>query len=355
MNSKISEIFYTFCPVICVSQIAQQKGWLREEFSDEGITISHISALPIQDWQFHFSHKHPRLFRDGGNIPPIWAKSEGVNTKVTGMTWAEQGQVVMVSNDSAIKSVKQLKGKRLALPRRLPNLIDFRRARTKRAFIMSLKTHGLTEDDIRWVDIPIDIPDIVTETRPSDTTGWKLAPKTLFKIPQEPEVDALRRGEVDAIFSSNGNEIILEQTGAARILYDLNSYSDWKYKVNINYPYVTTVSGDLATEHPEIVVRWMKVLVRAGLWAKKHRLEVDEIFAKEIEAGKSIDAIRKSFPDDYHERLVPEISEKGIEALEIEKNFLREHGFINNDFSITSWVDGSFLDAALKEIEAQAV
>ena len=348
MSSRISDIWYTFCPVVCVSHITQDKGWLKEEFAKDGINIPHISTLPVKDWQSHFSHKHPRLFRDGGNIPPIWTRSEGVATKVIGMVWAEGGQVILVRKDSSIKSVKELKGKRVALPRRLPNLIDFRRAVAKRGIIMSLKAHGLTQDDVQFVDLPIDIPDIATETQPLRRTGWAISPETGWKIPQQPEVEALQNGEVDAIYSFHGREVILEQLGVARIIYNLDKHPDWKYRVNIGYPYICTVNTDFAAEHPDLVTRWMKVLVRAGIWAKENYAEVVRIMAEATNITE--EAIQKSFPSDFHKHLVPEISERGIEALEIEKRFLREHGFINNDFDVRNWVDGSFLDAALKEV-----
>ena len=351
MSSKISDIWYTFCPVVCVSHIAQDKGWLKEEFAKDRIKLSHISTLPVKDWQSHFTHKHRQLFRDGGNIPPIWTRSEGVDTKVIGMVWAEGGQAILVRKNSLIKSVKELAGKRIALPRRLPNLIDFRRATAKRGIIMSLKAHGLTPDDVQFVDLPIDIPDIATETQPPERTGWAISPETGWQIPQQPEVEALQNGEVAAIYSFHGREVILEQLGVARIIYNLDKHPDWKYRVNIGYPYICTVNADFAREHPGLVTRWMKVLVRAGMWAKENYAEVVRIMAKATDVPEEV--VQKSYSTDFHKHLVPEISERGIEALETEKRFLKEHGFINNDFDVRNWVDRSFLDTAFKEVEVE--
>ena len=108
-----------------------------------------------------------------------------------------------------------------------------------------------------------------------------------------------------------------------------------------------TVSADFAAEHPDLVTRWMKVIVRAGLWARDNHDEVVRIIASATSVPE--EAIIASYPPDFHKHLVPEVSERGIEALEIEKRFLKEHGFINNDFDVRKWVDRSFLDAALKE------
>lgn len=362
---KISEVWYTICPVVCPSHIALQKNWLQQEFAGDGIKLSHISTLPHSDWESHFSHRLPYMFREGGNIPPIWARSKGEVNKLIGLVWVDERQSILVAKDSEIKTIADLKGKSVALPRRKSNLIDFRCAMAKKAFIMALKAYGLSEKDVHWVDIPVNVPDIATEKEASCKTsdkGWKIASKTGWEVPQQPEVEALRSGVVDAIFASAGNEVIIERLGAARIIYEVGRHPDWRFRVNINYPYVITVSTTLAKEHPDLVIRWLKVLIKAGLWAKKNPNEVASIEAQAIEAqaigaqvdsGLSNDELRDYLGGDFHKALVPDLSEQGIAALEMEKDFLMKHGFINNDFDVRGWVDRSFLDEAMKEVKSE--
>jgi sulfonate transport system substrate-binding protein len=170
-------------------------------------------------------------------------------------------------------------------------------------------------------------------------------------VPQEPAVEALQRNEVDAITARAAEAVLLEKEGIARVIYDVNSHSDLKYRVNIDHPYVCTASGDLARDYGDLLVRWRKVVVKAGTWAKENYGEVVKIIAKVTDWNE--EAIKRSHPGDFHKRLVPEISEEGIECLEAEKNFLKAHGFINNDFDVRSWIDGSFLNAAMKEVQAE--
>lgn len=351
MSYGISEIYYTFCPVLCTSHIAMEKHWFEDEFGKDGIKVSHISALPVKDWLSHFTHSHPLLLRDGGNIPPIWAKSEGADTKVIGMIWADRGQSIMVSPESSIKSVGELKGKKVSLPRRTGNVIDFRRAMAKRGILMALQAHGLTEEDVQWVDISIDIPDIATDEKavPKEQ-GWKIAPKTSWKLPQEPEIEALRHGTVDAIYSSNGFEVILERDKAAKVIYSLHGHPNWEYSININFPIICTVSTNLSVTHPELVTRWMKVLFLAGIWAKENPDEVVRIMAGVTETKLSREDLINYYKHDFHMNLVPDCSEKGIKAIETQKKFLKEHGFIRNDFDVRSWVEPSFLNNAVKEL-----
>ena len=354
----LKELFYSFCPVVLASHVALQRGFLEEEFAKDDVDIRHITTLPSRDWQSHFSHKYPHLIRDGGNVPPIWTRSEGADIRVIGMIWVRRAQVVLVKKDSAITSVKELKGKRLPLVRRLGSLIDFPRAITKRGIIMSLKAHGLGEDDVHFVDIPLSTSIISNEKAVTTTGGRKVPPPSIRvdepgkQLLKRPEVDALNRGEVDAIFAFGGAEVMLEQAGIGRVLYNLNDHPDWKYRVN-HYPYVCTVTGELARDYPELLVRWMRALIRAGIWAKDNSDEVVDIMARERMVP--LEAFKRSYPEDFHQHLVPEITDMGIEALEIEKRFLREHGFINNDFDVRSWVDGSFLEQAMQELRAEEI
>lgn len=355
-SSKVREICYTFCPVVVTSHIAMAKGWFQEEFDRDGIKLSHISTLPLEHWQSHFSHKYQPLFRDGGNIPPIWTNAEGVKTKVVGMNFVDHSRSILVAKDSPITSVKDLKGKKIALKRRLRNLIDFPRVMEKRDIILALEAHGLSEDDIQFIDIPIDIGSIATDLKKnaedqqiSETAGWAIAPQADWKLPHQPEIEALGRGEVDALTANSGRDLILERAGAAKIIYDLKSYPDWRYLVNINYPYVVTVNADFADKYPELVVKWMRAMVKAGTWAKENRDEVLTIMADAI--GRSEEVLNETLSEDFHMHLVPEITERGVEALNIMKDFMRKHGFINNDFSVEGWVDGSYLEEAKKSVQ----
>jgi sulfonate transport system substrate-binding protein len=349
---ELSEIWHTFCPVVCASHVALAKGWFDDEFEKDGIKISYIKQLPVEEWQLHFTHRRQSLIRDGGNIPPIWAKSEGVDTKVIGMSWLDGVRGILVKTDSPISSVKELKGRKVALMRRLPNLIDFPRASEKLSILTALKAHGLGENDIQFVDIPLPINSIATDINVASETGWPIAPRSGWKIPQEPAVQALQSNEVDAITARAAETIFLEKAGIARVIYDVNSHPDLKYRVNIDHPYVCTASGDLVRDYPELLVRWMKVVVRAGRWASNNYDEVVKTVAKVTTWNE--EAIKKSHPSDFHKKLVPEISEEGIECLEAEKDFLKAHGFINNDFDVRSWIDGQFLSTAIKEVEAES-
>ena len=139
--------------------------------------------------------------------------------------------------------------------------------------------------------------------------------------------------------------------GLAKIIYNVDRHPDWRYRIMNDYPAVCTVNADFAEEFPDLITRWMKVLVQAATWAKEHYSEVMEIMPNAVRVSE--EAFLKSYPADFHKRLVPEISNKGMEALEIQKEFLLEYGFIKHDVDVKAWVDRSFLDRALRELEKE--
>jgi len=47
---------------------------------------------------------------------------------------------------------------------------------------------------------------------------------------------------------------------------------------------------------------------------------------------------------------MPYLSPMNLKAIEIEKNFMLSHGYIENDFKVSDWVAPEFLEEALKSL-----
>ncbi|WP_204308900.1 hypothetical protein, partial [Klebsiella oxytoca] len=76
----------------------------------------------------HFDHHLSRSFRQGGNIPAIWARSNGRKTRLVGLTWTDEFQAVITLPETRITRTRDLIGRRFGIPRRLNDQIDFHRA-----------------------------------------------------------------------------------------------------------------------------------------------------------------------------------------------------------------------------------
>lgn len=341
-NKKVSEVFYTICPVKAASHIAFNQGLIQRDFGPLGIQFKHISSLPKKDRICHYNHNHPGLFREGGNIPPIWARAGGFDNLVVGLNFNQRPQVIFVKEDSPIRSLHDLRGKKVLLPKR-DDAIDFWRATAQRGIISALEAHGLSEKDVEFVEVLMPAY-LSTEVEGGSIWAMKEDPT----IPYKGELGALEEGLVDAFYQAGGRARELEATGKVRAISDLASHPDLYYRVSNADPAVITASGMLAREHPHIIVQYLETLLKAAQWAKENRNEVVRILAKETFSSE--EAVEKSHPPNFHEDLAPQINDEGIKALEIQKQFLKDHGFIEKDFDIKTWVDKTFLEAARKNV-----
>ncbi|HXZ09102.1 MAG TPA: ABC transporter substrate-binding protein, partial [Paraburkholderia sp.] len=43
----------------------------------------------------HFTHSQPWSFRQGGNIPALWARSQGSDTRLIGLSWVDEFQALI--------------------------------------------------------------------------------------------------------------------------------------------------------------------------------------------------------------------------------------------------------------------
>jgi ABC-type nitrate/sulfonate/bicarbonate transport system substrate-binding protein len=115
---QVSSIWYTRCPVPTTSGLAQHFGWIRRAFQREGIQVQSLQDTSDPRLRrSHFTHSLLASFREGGNIPAIWAKAQGQDTAVVGISWVDEEQLVLVRPDSNIRSLADLKGCKLGIPK----------------------------------------------------------------------------------------------------------------------------------------------------------------------------------------------------------------------------------------------
>ena len=346
-TTNTTEVVYTICPVLVASHVAVQQGWLEAELKKVNSSLKYLWSLPHENWLTHFTHDKPNFFRDGGNIPAIWAKSEGKKTKLIGLTFSADGGQILTRVGSGINKVSDLKGKKIGLFKRVnPDRVDFWRATAERGILLSIELAGLKRKDVIIVDLPVtgsDYPSTVPANSPAELWWSKESESARNTSLYRTEINALLEGKVDAIYANRGRSKIYQAEGTVKAIEDLGSRPDWTLQV-ANTPYSLTVSEELADAHPEIVVAYLKSVIKAGHWIKENQREAAEIFSKLIShwAGQCvIKEIAK-----YH--FVPNLSKKNLAGIEVEKQFLLENGYIKNDFSVQDWAAPQYLEEALK-------
>lgn len=332
---KPETLWYTRCPVPTASSIAIDRGWLDDEFAGEAIRVSSLRESGTREVrESHFSHTQENSFRQGGNIPPIWARSIGHDVSLIGLSWVDRFQALIALPGSGIEQPADLRGKRIGLPRRVNDQIDFWRASSLRGILTTLELAELDERDVTIVDLPVDETYIVPIAE--DHSGSLWTARTLRRM-QAAELFALIRGEVDAIFTSGPRGLDLQTLLNARVILDIGRHPDPRIRTSNDTPAAITVSGKLAREHPEIVARYLARLIGASDWAKEHADETRRIVAQDV--GSPEQWVAEAFGPRLHQQLEPELLERSIAALESQKDFLLARGFIRNDFNLRQWVN----------------
>src|ERR1700691_905678 len=155
-HSNLDTLWYTRCPVPTGLGIALQKGWLEESFRANNTIVKSLRESNDKAVrESHFDHTLQNSVRHGGNIPAIWARSAGRDTRVLGLSWADEVQLILTLQDSGIKTPKDVRGRRVGLPKWENVQIDFSRAQAVRGLENALRLDGLEVSDVELLDYVI--------------------------------------------------------------------------------------------------------------------------------------------------------------------------------------------------------
>jgi sulfonate transport system substrate-binding protein len=282
------------------------KGLLDEEFKKDGIQIA---------WTF-LRGAGPavnELYANGladfsllGDLPSIVGRASGLRTRVLAATAIRGNTYVAVPADSSIQSLKDLKGKKVAV---------FKGTNIQLAVAKLLEANGLSEKAIRAINMD-----------------------------QATSRAALITKDIDAAFG--GPELLaLRDQGAARIVYRTNG--DPAFLRHCSF----VGSEDFIKKYPAITERVIKQLVIAAKWISdqdKSPAPVFQLWAKsgvpfsnykEDNLGQSLKVLSSPLIDPY---LTSQYKQQIAGA--------KRYGLIKTSFDFDAWADTRFLRQALKEL-----
>ena len=108
-----------------------------------------------------------------------------------------------------------------------------------------------------------------------------------------------------------------EATGKFKSIEDLSRYPDWTLQV-ANIPAVITCTDVMADEHPELVVAFMKGMIKVGRWSNENKRAAAAILDKQTFYLDVEDTYRGI----KHIDMVPNLSPQNLASIEIGKDFM---------------------------------
>ncbi len=345
-----NEVYYTNCPLVSASNVDQELGWTREEYKKIGVKFAFLRSRRENDWYPHYIHNLDNLIRFGGLFPPIAVHADIRRTRLLGVTQVWEGGKMIVRATDDIYRMQDLKGKKIGLTKSLNTIKnDWWRVQEEQGIELMLRLNGMTRDDVEIVEFPYpddwyDKPEML-EPMNNPSELW-LKRDHKHDLAFRPLETALESGVIDALYTQSlplGQ--LTEATGKFTAIEDLARYPDWRLQV-ANVPAVITCTDVMAEEHPELVVTFMKGMIKVGRWSNANKHAAAEILDKQT-FYLDVDHTYRGIKD---VDMVPNLSVQNLAAIKIGKDFMFSHGYIENDFDVSEWAAPEFMEKAAAEL-----
>lgn len=279
--------------------IAKEKGWFEEEFAKYGATVKYQSLQSAS--QFLEAIASDRLdFARTGYIGTITGQAANIGFTSISEGSNGGGDGIIVPKDSPVQSVKDLKGKKIAV--------------SKGSSSWGLLLNALKKD------------------------GLKLADIQAINLQPDEAQSAFQSGKVDAwvVWEPFRTNQIKNQ--GAKLLAEGKTIGAFNPAYNI-------VRTKFAKQYPELVGAYLKAYERALQWQNKNLDEAVTLLAK----SKKLDeeTIRISLTNNVATNLP--ISAEANKSQQATADLMLESGDLKEKLDVTKVIDNSYIEKALKE------
>ncbi len=282
----------------CVFYIAVNKRLLQNEFEKDGIKLEYVKHIGSGTNAASAIGAGQADFATIGDQPVVVSRANGIDIKAVGvyaqglLGGPDRYIALMVRNDSKIKSIKDLKGKKVAVS-----------VGTNQHVVLAryLNYYGLKQSDIQLVNM--EGPDIRT---------------------------ALATGTLEAGMLSQPNIAIVATKGIAHMLDD-------RTHLTKNYN-VYVVANEFAKKYPSIVRRVLEVHIRAKQWIDEHPEEFLSIAADSLKLDKEV--VKKALKGLSFDL---KITKDTYRSFEITQQFLLDNSISRRPIDIKEAFDTRYL------------
>jgi sulfonate transport system substrate-binding protein len=287
-------------PTLTPLLIAKEKGLVEEAFAKVGATV---------EWKTFKSGPEVLEAISGGHVdlgtiaplPPVTALANGVDLKLVA-TFAvfSKGNAIIVNKDSAIQTIADLKGKKIAT--------------TKGTMGNDLLLTALRKADLKETDVQI-----------------------IQFTPDEAKA-AFDSSNVDAWAIWDPNITIEVATRGARIITDGD-------QLDLHTPNYIMVNGKFSKDHADLLKIYLKTIKEATDWEKANLEEAIDVFAKAKGLDRNIvTEVVKRDPIVFEP-----ISDTFIELEKSIAKQLFDEGKIKTQVDPSTIIDNSFINEVLSE------
>ncbi|HEY0181356.1 MAG TPA: ABC transporter substrate-binding protein [Rhodopila sp.] len=248
-------------------------------------------------------------FASQGDLPQIIARANGLKTRQLAAGGAHAPMYVAAPPASPIRTIKDLKGRKVAL---------FRGTNNHLAAVKVLAANGMTERDLQGINM--------------DEASANAA---------------LATGNIDAAFGNYG-VLLLADKGLAKIVYSTKGQDPAFERQSTLIAADTFVDG-----HPDLTQRVVTGIVKAAYWSSQEENR-EALFDLWTRSGRPASVYRADFQDQTLKyRNSPLIDDYLINAYRVQAQQAREYGLIRHTVSVDDWFDARFLNAALAQLDLE--
>ncbi|WP_236213857.1 ABC transporter substrate-binding protein [Metapseudomonas otitidis] len=293
-----------------VVDVLRSRQILEQEFAADGIRVEWLffkGAGPVinealANGQVDFAYL--------GDLAAIIGKASGLDTRLLSATARDVKSYLGVVPGSGIKTLEDLKGKRVAVFRGTANQLSFANA---------LASRGLSERDYKVINLDFNAANAALAAKQVDAS-WGLAGLIALREKGLAELPLSTRD----LGGAGSTQAVLVGTGA------------------------------FVREYPEVTARLVKAQQQAVEWLRddNHKQAYVELVSRLASYPPVI--LGTDLKDDsFHTIFDPRLDADFLARLQKGVDFAAEQRLIRKPFQVSDWAEPRFLDAALAE-QAQA-
>jgi sulfonate transport system substrate-binding protein len=295
---------------VAANQRVIEEGWLAEQLGKRGIALAWVPVGGDTGATINEAFSSRRIdFGGYGDLPSIILNASGTHTQVVVPYGRGTDTFLLVPPNSTATSLKDLKGKRIAVHRGRPWYLTFLR---------------LVEE-----------------------SGLKPSDFTLVNIDLQPSTAALASGNIDALFAINSYTIA--DKGLGKIIWSSKGRPDKKIRAEL------WAAKDFIDAHPDLTQLVVTAYVRAQYWESQPQNR-PALIKETMLTGKSEKAVEEEYDDDtlvWKDRFTPVTDATVLDHYRRTIAYAEDKHLVRASIRAEDLLEPKFVTQALKDLQLE--